>query len=142
MSYMFRSDSVQWRYFRMMSLPSPDGHYMMDDSVQCWYFQMGCSSVEYLYFMFYGATVLSNVVLGLDEWIRNRFYVRFVHLVVWIRNAVSALLQPCIYWASSRLPLQCTKKKSPDPNAYDEWDRNCSSYCASPMYIPFARKPL
>jgi hypothetical protein len=56
--------------------------------------------------------------------------------VVWIRNAVSALLQPCIYWASSRLPLQCTKKKSPDPNAYDEWDRNCSSYCASPVH-PF-----
>jgi hypothetical protein len=60
----------------------------------------------------------ANVVLELDDW-SQKMTCSSVHLVVWIRNA-SALLQPYILGASSRLPrYYCAQKESPDPDAYD-----------------------
>jgi hypothetical protein len=98
------------------------------------------SSVDYLYFMFYGATAFEQTLCwDLMSESRNRLYVR--RFIWWSgSNAVSALLQPCIYWGAV-IAAATVRKEKPDPNAYDDNEIHPISFvCLPPMY-PFCTIP-
>jgi surface protein len=121
MSYMFWATAFNGDIPNGTSLPWSPWYVSRSDSSML-IFPNGISLLSTVLHVLRGDDFEQNVVLELDDW-SQKMTCSSVHLVVWIRNA-SALLQPYILGASSRLPRYCAQKRKPwSWCLWQQWDR-------------------